>query len=156
MKVTPHRVILKGGNYVYKKYIVFKLGEEDYAVEIMSIKEIAPYQNSKSLPQVPSHVEGIINLRGEVITTIDLRKRLNLQTENQQDKSEKRIIIPDLAQKKIGYIVDNASHILEIEDKNIQPTDSILMSKSDEIIYGIARYEDKVICVLDLKKDSQS
>ena len=87
-----------------QQYVVFKLGKEEYGIDIMNVKEIGPYQESVKVPNTPDFIEGIINFRGKVIPIVNLGKRFNLKDNG--ITNDTRIIIINLKDKQVGFVVD--------------------------------------------------
>ncbi len=133
-----------------KQYVVFELGKEEYGIDIMNVKEIVPYQESVKIPNAPVFVNGIINFRGNVIPIVDLKKKFNLP-ECTVD-SNTRIIVINLENKQIGFIVDEASQTLRLEDENIDPTPDVISSVDRRYITGVGKLDNRLIILIDLEK----
>src|SRR5512136_925596 len=89
--------------------VEFVLGKEHFAIDLFDVKEVVEYTTITKLPNVPSYVRGIIDLRGEITTIIDLKQRLNITEENAKSLESSRIIVLDetIAKSKIGILVDD-------------------------------------------------
>lgn len=134
-----------------KQYVVFKLGKEDYGIDIMNVKEIGPYQESVKLPNAPSFIEGIINFRDRVIPIINLKKRFNLIDEGVTNDT--RIIIINLGERQVGFVVDEASQTVRLDDKNIDPAPDIISKIERRYITGVGKLDEKRLLILiDLEK----
>ncbi|RKD33148.1 chemotaxis protein CheW [Thermohalobacter berrensis] len=133
-----------------KQYVVFKLDEEEYGIDIMNVKEIGPYQKSVKVPNSPSFVEGIINYRGEVIPVINLKKRFNLEDTGIDNNT--RIIVITLKEKQVGFIVDEASQTVRIDDKDIDPAPEIVAGIDRRYITGVGKLDERLIILIDLEK----
>lgn len=133
-----------------KQYVVFKLGKEEYGIDIMNVKEIGPYQESTKLPNVPEFIEGIINYRGEVIPIINLKKRFNLEDKGVDNNT--RIVVINLNDKQIGFVVDEASQTVRLHDKDIDPAPNIVAGIDKEFITGVGKLENRLIILIDLEK----
>jgi len=134
-----------------KQYVVFQLGKGEFGIEIMDVQEISPYEASIALPDTPDFVEGVINYRGNVIPIVNLKKRLLLgDTEITKDT---RIIVITLDEKEIGFIVDEASQTLRLNDEQIEPAPDIVGGISNKYISGLGKLDEKRLLILiDLKK----
>ncbi|MGE5631266.1 MAG: chemotaxis protein CheW [Caulobacteraceae bacterium] len=130
------------------QFVVFKLGKEEYGVNIMQVQEIGPYEEPVKVPNTPEFVEGVMNLRGNVIPVISLKKRFNIPggeiTENT------RTIVINFGSKQIAFIVDDASEVLTIDDSNIQATPEIIAGADRKYITGIGKQGDRLLIILDL------
>ncbi|RKY00982.1 chemotaxis protein CheW [Candidatus Poribacteria bacterium] len=130
------------------QFVSFKLGEEKYGIDILSVKEIIRMQPVTRVPNTPEYVRGVINLRGEIIPIVDLRKKLGIPPT--EDKSN-RIIVVEHQDKKVGFIVDSVSEVLRVEEDSIEPPPSMMRIDS-RYISGIAKLDGEFMIVLDLNR----
>lgn len=100
--------------------IVFKLGDEEYAIPITCIQEIIMPQTPTKLPKSPSFLEGVINLRGHIIPVFDGKKRFQLESDNQNDY-EARTMILETEDEVIGLVVDSVSEVVHLRSDDIEP-----------------------------------
>ena len=135
-----------------KQYVVFKLSNESYAVDIMNVSEITEPKKNTKVPNAPDFVDGIINLRGEVIPIIDLKKRFDIVLKDNNTYKDKRIIVVNMDDKKIGFIVDTASEVLTINENDIDPPSNIIAGDDRQFITGIGKVEERILIILDLEK----
>lgn len=133
-----------------KQYVIFKLDKEEYGIDIMNVKEISQYQEIIKVPNAPSFVEGIINFRGNVIPVISLRKRFNMK-ESIIGK-DSRIIIISIGQKEVGFLVDEASQTIRLDDSDIDPTPDIISGDAREFITGIGKLDNGLLILINLEK----
>ncbi|WP_427338926.1 chemotaxis protein CheW [Caloranaerobacter sp. DY30410] len=133
-----------------KQYVVFKIGNEEYGIDIMNVKEIGPYQKSVKVPNAPVFVEGIINYRGNVIPIISLHKRFNIEQKDIDNNT--RIIVINLKDKQIGFIVDEASQTIRLDDKDIDPAPDIVTGIDSKYITGVGKLDERLIILVDLEK----
>jgi len=132
------------------QFVVFKLGEEKYGVDILNVAGISEYLKITKVPDAPWFIEGIINLRGDIIPIVNLEKRFNIPIK--EIDSESRIIIIKIQGKDIGFLVDEASQVIRIEEQNIEPAPEIIRGKEREYISGVGKYENQIVILLDLEK----
>ncbi|WP_157150003.1 chemotaxis protein CheW [Brachyspira sp. SAP_772] len=130
--------------------VTFRLGNNEYAIDIMQAKEIIKMEKITLIPNAPDYVEGVINLRGNIIPIVDLKKRFNLE-ENEGDKNT-GIIIVKIDDVDMGIIIDAISKVVSIATSNIQPPPPMLSGIGQKYIKGVAKLEDKLLVVLDLEK----
>lgn len=130
--------------------VSFKLGEEEFGVDILKVQEINRLVDITKVPRAPSFVEGVINLRGKVIPIIDLRKRFGLDLK-ERDK-DTRIVVVDIEGSIMGMIVDAVSEVLRLPASTIEPAPEIATSIDSEYIRGVAKLEDRLLIFLDLSK----
>lgn len=133
------------------QYVVFKLGKEEFGIDIMNVQEIIPYEKSIHVPDTPDFIEGIINYRGNVIPIINLKKRFKLETkENTEDT---RIIVINLDEKEVGFIVDEASQTLRLDQDEIDSAPEIITGIDKRYIIGVGKIdESRLLILLDLEK----
>lgn len=139
-----------GMEAVERQLVVFKLGDEDYGIDISSVREIITVQRITRVPRAPDFIEGIINLRGNVIPVIDLRKRFELPVvEHTRDT---RIVVVEIGEHTLGVVVDAVSEVLRIPSDSIEPPSSIVVDVDAQFIEGIARLEERLIILLNMSR----
>jgi purine-binding chemotaxis protein CheW len=134
----------------YLQVVTFKLHDEEYAIEITKAKEIILVEGVTHVPQMPDFIEGIINLRGNVIPVIDLRKRFGLAQTALGDQA--RIVVTRMDSRIIGLIVDSVSQVIKIPLKNIQPPPDTIAHLAGEYLVSIGKIDNKMILILDIEK----
>lgn len=128
--------------------VTFKMGTEEYAVDILKVQEINRMTEIARVPKAPNYVEGVINLRGRVIPVVSLRKRFGF-TEKEKDE-QSRIMIMDIQGITIGVIVDSVSEVLRIPAHTVEPAPGLTAAMGTEFIKGIAKLEDRLIILIDM------
>jgi purine-binding chemotaxis protein CheW len=125
--------------------VEFLLGHEHFAIDLFDVKEVVEYTTITKLPNVPSYYLGIIDLRGEITTIIDLKERLNIPKESKISLESTRIIVldDDIASSKTGILVDDVSSVSMFEPNQVDYT-SASVSKEDTAIIGIIKRKTKV------------
>jgi len=125
--------------------VIFTLGEEQFAIDLFDVKEVVEYTTITKLPNVPPYVRGIIDLRGEITTIIDLKHRLNITTEGTVSVETSRIIVLDenITRSKIGILVDDVTSVSTFEENKVDYT-SASVTKEDTAIIGIIKKQVKV------------
>ena len=140
--------------------VTFRLGEELYGVDIMDVKEIVRVQNVRPIPNAPYYVEGIINLRAEIIPIINLHKRFHIQKEYEVVKSEDDseeddggFIILNIEDNKIGIIIDHVARVIPVDRTDIKPPPQMFSGIGTEYIEGVVRQQDdSYLIILDIRK----
>lgn len=132
-----------------RQYVIFKLENEEYAVDIMNVKEISEYMECTKVPNSPNFIKGIINYRGNVVPVINLREKFDMPSVSITPNT--RIIIFGLNNKQVGLLVDDASQVLTIDDKKIEDAPNIIMGSEDKFISGIGKIENRMVIILDLE-----
>jgi len=131
-----------------RELVCFRLEGGLYAVDISDVREIVRLQRLTRVPKAPGHVLGVTNLRGHVIPVVDLRLRLGMSPEEQNAGS--RILVTELGGEHVGFMVDEVAGIVRLPHEVIEPSGTLGALKGSELICGVARHGDELICVLDL------
>ena len=136
------------------KYLTFALANEEYGLEILKVREIIGYMDITAVPQTPSYVKGVINLRGQVIPVIDLRAKFGMQTAEVTD--ETCIIVVETAQgnrkSSTGIVVDRVQEVLDISGENIEDAPQFDSSVNTNFILGMGKIGESVKILLDIDK----
>lgn len=134
--------------------VTFHLGEELYGVNIMDVKEIVRLQNVRVIPNAPYYVEGIINLRGEIIPIIDLHKRFNIQSVNKSTdiEIEGGFIILNIDGSKIGIIIDKVERVVTVHSEDVKEPPQMLSGIGTEYIEGVVRENEGYLIMLNTRK----
>jgi len=127
----------------------FVIGDEEYAVPILSIQEIIKPFPWTRVPQVPKYVLGVFNLRGSVIPLIDLRLKFGLPSKRQSDDT--RFIVIRDGDDVAGFVIDRLTMAIRIKKENVGPPPDTV-NGDDTIIDGVGKQEDKIITILKVKK----
>ncbi|EHJ46754.1 CheW protein [Solidesulfovibrio carbinoliphilus subsp. oakridgensis] len=130
--------------------VTFSIGEEEFGVDILSVQEIIRMMDITKVPRAPEFVEGVINLRGKVIPIIDLRRRFGLSTRD-HDKHT-RIIVIEINNMIVGFVVDSVSEVLRIPASTVEPPPPVVSGLESEYISGVGKLEDRLLILLDLNK----
>ncbi len=130
--------------------VTFGLGNENYAVNILKVQEINRTKEITRVPNAPSYVEGVINLRGRVMPIINLRKIFGLP--EKENDSQTRIMIMDIQGITIGLVVDSVSEVLRIPASIVEPTPTMASDVNTEFITGIAKLEGRLIILVDVDR----
>lgn len=132
--------------------VSFMLANEEYGVEVLKVREIIRMPIITKMPNVPQHVEGIINLRGKVIPIISMRRRFGL-LEN-ENSSQTRIIIMDVSGNLTGFTVDSVSEVIRIHSSEIQPPPSMVLSGGigQEFITGVINHAERLLIIMDIDR----
>lgn len=139
-------------NNTMKKFVVFKLENEEYGIDILRVKEIKEVLNITRVPKAAPFVKGVINLRGEVIPIVDLRKKFNLPKAENIEKKNSRIIFISMDEMNVGLMVDTSSEVLEINNEAIEEAPSAIGNIEQSYINGIGKVDQRLIILLDVAK----
>ncbi|MDH5477046.1 MAG: chemotaxis protein CheW [Nitrospinota bacterium] len=137
-------------NRIEGKYLTFTLGDEEYGLEILKVREIIGLMEITSVPQTPEFIKGVINLRGKVIPVIDLRLKFGM--EEAVATEETCIIVVDIVEMLMGILVDTVSEVVDVPASNIEPPPAFGNNISTEFILGMGKLHNKVKILLDIAK----
>lgn len=126
--------------------VIFKLGNEEFAVETSKVQNIADMMEITKVPKAPSHIRGLINLRGSIISLLDINLLLNI---NNIEGEKNNIIIIDVEDEQVGISVDQVEEVLEVEEKLLQKIEN---EKCPSYLKGIINFGDKIVTLIDIDK----
>ncbi|QXM06127.1 chemotaxis protein CheW [Crassaminicella indica] len=132
------------------QYVLFKLDNEYYGIDILHVETIEKVMDITRVPHAPYYVEGVINLRGEVVPVINLRKRFDLPQVELNDES--RIIIISIEEIVVGLLVDASSEVLQFDTETIDDVPNFSDRLKNDYVKGIGKDNERIIILLDLKK----
>ncbi len=135
--------------------VTFQLGEELYGVNIMDVKEIVKVRKVRPIPNAPYYVEGIFNLRSEIIPVINLHKRFQIQKlalDDSDEEFEGGFIILNIDDNKIGIIIDRIARVVSINTEEIKAPPQMISGIGTEYIHGVIRQDTKYLIVLDIRR----
>ncbi len=129
----------------------FGIGREKFGVDILTVQEIIRSTEVTPVPNSPSFVEGVINLRGDIIPVIDLRKRLSLYLAD-NDIEKNWVLILRIGNRVVGFIVDNVSEVLKIAEDDIDPPPNIVIAGlENQYIRGVCEIDNRLLIILDFE-----
>jgi len=134
--------------------VTFQLGEEDYGIDIMAVDSIVRVQDIRAIPNAPGYVEGIFNLRGDIIPVINLHKRFHLKKAelSEEDEQLSGFIVIDINGMKLAVIIDKVSRVVSIDTSKIQPPPQMISGIGAEYIQGVYNKEDGYLIILDINR----
>ena len=131
--------------------VVFKIGDEEFGVDIAQVREIVRLLEITYMPKAPSFIEGVVNLRGQIVAIIDLAKRLGIPSRPRGDTT--RIIVIEIGENTVGMIVDSVSEVLRLSSENIEEVPGIIETEVPEhYIRGVGKLKDRLLVLLDLNR----
>lgn len=128
--------------------VSFALGSEEYGVDIAQVQEINRMVTITHVPRAPHFMEGVINLRGQLIPIIDLRTRFGMPRSEQSKNT--RIVVTEIGSKRVGMVVDSVSEVLRIPVEEIEDAPDMIAGVDTEYIRGVGKIGDRLIILLDL------
>ena len=127
------------------QFVIFKLGEEHFAVEADKVLSINDMMVITKVPKAPNYIKGLINLRGSIKSLVDLNLLLNIQS----DKKQNNIIILKVYEEELGVTVDEVEEVIEIEENKLQKLET---HSTEANIKGIINLEDKLLTVINIER----
>ncbi len=131
-------------------YLSFRLGDEDYCLEIRHVTEIVGIQKVTEVPDMPHYVRGVVNLRGQVIPVIDMRLRFNMPGRDYDERT--CIVVISLHNSQVGLVVDTVNEVRSIEESSVSPPPKGGGAESAQYIRGLGKVGDSVKIILDTNK----
>ncbi|WP_178842059.1 chemotaxis protein CheW [uncultured Treponema sp.] len=135
--------------------VTFQLGEELYGVDIMDVKEIVKVCNVRQIPNAPYYVEGIFNLRSEIIPVMNLHKRFQikkLETSAAEEELDGGFIILNIDNNKIGIIIDKIARVVTVDMADVKDPPQMISGIGTEYIQGVIRQENHYLIMLNIRK----
>ncbi len=128
----------------------FRIGEETFGVPIALVHEIVRVPEITAVPEAPDCVEGVINLRGKIISVVDLRKRFGEKVIRPSKKN--RILVAEVGDKRVGLIVDSASEVLKIAPDQVETPPNVFEDGELNYVTGVGKLKGRLIILIDLNK----
>ena|SRR5271165_1849897 len=128
----------------------FQVGHETYGVPIIALHEIVRVPEITAVPDAPEYIEGVINLRGKIVSVIDLRKRLGAKTVTASKRN--RILVVEHNGKLCGLMVDSASEVLKVPAADVEPASVIFQEVGLNCVTGLGKHRGRLIVLLDINK----
>lgn len=133
-----------------KEFLTFRLGQEEFGIEILKVQEIRSYNVVTRIPNSPNFVKGVINLRGAIVPILDLRMKFNLEQIAHDEFTV--VVILNFPGRTIGVIVDAVSDVIGLGETEIQPAPEFSAAFSAEYLLGLATVEQRMIILVDIEK----
>lgn len=131
------------------RYICFNLGEQEYGVPLLSIKEVIGFPEVTQIPQSPKHFLGIMNLRGNVISVMDLRVKIGLKPTNTEETA---VMILDLGSLLLGVVVDKINAVITIDPQDISDKPMMQSTAATDYIQNVYRNKEQLILLISIEK----
>lgn len=130
--------------------VVFRLGDEEYGVDILQVQEIIRMMDITRVPKAPAFVEGVINLRGQIIPVIDLRIRFGLPEGERTNDS--RIVVVNVEEVTVGMIVDAVLGVISMPREAVSPASSVVTGVKASFLEGIGQVDERLLIIIDLAR----
>lgn len=141
---------MRGENRVDNKVVVFKIDNEEFAVNIIQVERILGYTEPTKIPESPEFIRGVITYQNEILPIMDLKKKFNLS--NTELKDNPKIVVVKNGDKKVGLIVDLVFEVIDVDDSMIEEAPNIVKGISNKYISGMIKLNDRIIILIDTEK----
>ena len=131
--------------------VVFKVGDENFGIDISQVREIVRLLEITHIPKMPAFIDGVINLRGQIVTIIDLAKRLRIPSSPRGNDT--RIIVVEIKENTAGMVVDSVSEVLKLSSDDIEEVPTLIGTEvPEQYIRKVGKLENKLLVLLDLNR----
>ncbi len=132
-----------------RQFVVFRLGKEEYGFDVSMVREIHNMEDIAKVHRSASHIEGVINLRGKLLTVVNLRVRFGMDAMS-ADKGNPKIVVVDASDAPVGFLVDEVVEVVRIRNEAIEKAPAYVTSGIEaQYVTGIAKHEDRLITLID-------
>jgi len=133
-----------------REYLTFRLGDEEYGIDILKVQEIRGYEQPTRIANAPEFIKGVVNLRGTIVPIVDMRLKFNCSTV--EYNSFTVVIILNLRNRVVGIVVDSVSDVMELAPEAIRPAPDIESAIDNGCILGLGSVSDRMLILLDIEK----
>jgi len=133
-----------------REFLVFSLGEEEYAIDILKVQEIRGYENVTRIANAPDFIKGVTNLRGVIVPIVDLRIKFHLQSVEYGGQTV--VIVVNVADRVVGIVVDGVSDVMTLTPDQIKPAPEFGVTLSSDFLSGLGSLEDRMLVLVDIDK----
>lgn len=132
--------------------VSFRVATEEFGIDILKVQEIIRMVPITTMPNAPDFVEGVINLRGQIIPVIDFRRKFGVYDGTAVNDTSRRIVVVSLSSTTIGLIVDSVSQVLKLQENDVSPAPEAAKGFDGDTIVGVGRLGDRLMILLDLEQ----
>ena len=142
-----------GGNSVttnLRESLAFKLGAEEYGIDILRVQEIRSYEEPTRIANAPPFIKGVVNLRGVIVPIIDMRMKFNLEQANYDDFTV--VIVLNIGSRVVGMVVDAVSDVITLKPDQLRPVPEFNSTIASDHILAIGAVENRMLILVDIEK----
>lgn len=133
-----------------QQFLVFSLGEEEYAIDILKVQEILGYENVTRIANAPDFIKGVTNLRGVIVPIVDLRIKFNLDKVEYDGQTV--VIVVNVSDRIVGIVVDGVSDVMSLTPDQIKPAPELGVTMSSDFLSGLGSLENRMLVLVDIDK----
>lgn len=134
----------------HREFLVFSLGEEEYAVDILKVQEIRGYENVTRIANAPDFIKGVTNLRGVIVPIVDLRIKFHL--DRVEYGGQTVVIVVNVEDRIVGIVVDGVSDVMTLSPDQIKPAPEFGVTLSSDFLSGLGSLDDRMLVLVDIDK----
>ena len=132
-----------------REFLTFVLGDETYALDIMTVKEIRGYETTTKIANAPSYIKGVINLRGDIVPIVDLRIKFGIGEATYNEWTI--VIMLNVRDRIVGIVVDGVSDVMNLEDEDIKPAPEFGVAFDSRYLQGLAALQNEMVIIVDIE-----
>ncbi|GAP38536.1 chemotaxis protein CheW [Piscinibacter sakaiensis] len=148
-RVAQHEVERAAANAAGGEYLTFRLGAEEYGIDILRVQEIRSYETPTRIANAPSFIKGVVNLRGVIVPIVDLRLKLACEKADCNDFTV--VIVLNIRGRVVGAVVDSVSDVLELAPEAVKPAPEMNSVVDTSFITGIGSVGDRMLILMDIE-----
>ncbi|WP_043531800.1 chemotaxis protein CheW [Litchfieldella xinjiangensis] len=133
-----------------REFLVFSLGEEEYAIDILKVQEIRGYENVTRIANAPDFIKGVTNLRGVIVPIVDLRIKFHLSKVEYGGQTV--VIVVNVGERVVGIVVDGVSDVMTLTPEQIKPAPEFGVTLSSDYLSGLGSLDDRMLVLVDIEK----
>jgi len=133
-----------------REFLAFKLGAEEYGIDILRVQEIRSYEEPTRIANAPPFVKGVVNLRGVIVPIIDMRLKFNLSQANYDDFTV--VIVLNIGSRVVGMVVDAVSDVITLKPEQLRPVPEFNSTIASDHLLAIGAVEDRMLILVDIEK----
>lgn len=136
--------------FAAREYLTFRLGQEEYGIDILKVQEIRGYEPPTRIANAPSFIKGVVNLRGTIVPIVDMRLRFNCAQADYNSFTV--VIILNLRNRVVGIVVDSVSDVMDLAPENIRAAPDVESTIDNGCIVGLGSVAERMLILLDIEK----
>ena len=150
MSQASNEAVLAAAEAENREFLVFSLGDEEYAIDILKVQEIRGYENVTRIANAPDFIKGVTNLRGVIVPIVDLRIKFHL--DNVEYGGQTVVIVVNVADRIVGIVVDGVSDVMTLTPDQIKPAPEFGVTLSSDFLSGLGSLDDRMLVLVDIEK----
>ena len=150
MSQASNEAVLAAAEAENREFLVFSLGDEEYAIDILKVQEIRGYENVTRIANAPDFIKGVTNLRCVIVPIVDLRIKFHL--DNVEYGGQTVVIVVNVADRIVGIVVDGVSDVMTLTPDQIKPAPEFGVTLSSDFLSGLGSLDDRMLVLVDIDK----